>query len=277
MAVNFSDLTEKCREIRYSLMDMIGHLGVGHVGGSLSAVETMVLLYYRHMKNLDPKDPKKEGRDRFILSKGHAGPTLYAILADKGYFPKDMLYTLNQGGTNLPSHPDMVRTLGVDMTTGSLGQGLSAAIGAALGSRLKKDGATIYSLVGDGESQEGQIWEAAMYAAQMKLDNLIAFTDYNNLQIDGRIDEINDIAPIDKKWDAFGWSVQVVDGHDLAALDKAIVKAQKTTGKPSMIILNTVKGKGVSFIEAAGTGNHNMPVPSEKHAEALEELKVGGK
>lgn len=276
MATVTENLAEKCREIRYNLMDMIGHLGVGHVGGSLSIVETMVLLYYKYMR-LDPRNPKKEGRDRFILSKGHAGPTLYAILADKGFFPKELLYTLNQGGTNLPSHPDVLRTPGVDMTTGSLGQGLSIAVGVAAASRLKKDGARIYSVVGDGECQEGQIWEAAMYAAHLKLDNLVAFVDFNGLQIDGRIDEINGIEPLDKKWEAFGWDTQVVDGHDLDAIDAAIDKALKSSGKPCMIILKTTKGKGVSFIEEAGTGNHNMPIPAEKRATALEELQAGGR
>lgn len=276
MATVTENLAEKCREIRYNLMDMIGHLGVGHVGGSLSIVETMVLLYYKYMR-LDPRNPKKEGRDRFILSKGHAGPTLYAILADKGFFPKELLYTLNQGGTNLPSHPDVLRTPGVDMTTGSLGQGLSIAVGVAAASRLKKDGARIYSVVGDGECQEGQIWEAAMYAAHLKLDNLVAFVDFNGLQIDGRIDEINGIEPLDKKWEAFGWDTQVVDGHDLDAIDAAIDKALKSSGKPCMIILKTTKGKGVSFIEEAGTGNHNMPIPAEKRATALEELRAGGR
>lgn len=276
MPATTEELAEKCRQIRYDMMDMIGHLGVGHVGGSLSVVDTMVLLYYKYMR-IDPKNPGKEGRDRFILSKGHAGPTLYAILADKGYFPKEQLYTLNQGGTNLPSHPDVTKTPGVDMTTGSLGQGLSVAVGTALGSRLKKDGARVYSIVGDGECQEGQIWEAAMYAAHMKLDNLVAFVDFNNLQIDGRIDQINNVEPLDRKWESFGWDTQVVDGHDLDAVDAAIAKALKVTGKPAMIVLKTVKGKGVSFVEEAGTGNHNMPVPPEKRALALAELKAGGK
>lgn len=276
MAVLPENLAEKCREIRYNLMDMLGHLGVGHVGGSLSVVETMVLLYYKYMR-VDPKNPAKEGRDRFILSKGHAGPTLYTILSDKGYFPKEMLYTLNQGGTNLPSHPDVRRTPGVDMTTGSLGQGLSIAVGVAAASRLKKDGARVYSIVGDGECQEGQIWEAAMYAAHLKLDNLTAFVDFNGMQIDGRIDEINGIEPLDKKWEAFGWDTQVVDGHDLDAIDAAIARAHTVAGKPCMIVLKTVKGKGVRFAEEAGTGNHNMPVPADRRAMALEELKAGGR
>ena len=265
-------MKEKCREIRYLTMDAIGRLGVGHVGGSLSVVEALVVLYYRHLR-IDPKNPKKEGRDRFVLSKGHAGPTLYSILADKGYFAKELLYTLNQPDTTLPSHADMVRTPGVDMTAGSLGQGLSCAVGIALGSCIKKDGARIYALIGDGESQEGQIWEAAMYAAHQKLDNLIVFCDYNKLQIDGTIAEINNLEPLADKWAAFGWHViNVPDGHDVVQVDDAVTRAKTLTGKPTMIINNTVKGKGVSFAEAAGTGSHNMPVSKEQWQLALAEL-----
>jgi len=268
-------LREKCREIRYSLMDMLGDLGMGHVGGCLSIVEALVTVYYAHMR-IDPADPAKEGRDRFVLSKGHAGPTLYAVLADQGFFPKEMLYTLNRPGTSLPSHADMLRTPGVDMTTGSLGQGFSCATGIAMGARLKQDVADVYTILGDGESQEGQIWEAALYAAQMKLDNLIAFTDYNGLQIDGTVSEVNGLEPLDKKWEAFGWHVTTVDGHDLREIDTAIREAKAITGRPSMILLRTVKGKGVSFVEAAGTGNHNMPLSPEQRQMALAELARGG-
>lgn len=267
-------LVDKCRDIRYLIMDMIGRLGVGHAGGSLSIVEALVVIYYKYMR-IDPQNPQKPGRDRFILSKGHAGPALYAVLADLGYFSKELLFTLNQGGTTLPSHPDMLRTPGVDMTTGSLGQGLSCAVGVALASRYRGDGAHVFAVVGDGECQEGQIWEAAMYAGHMKLDNLVAFVDFNNLQIDGRIDEVNDLEPLDKKWQSFGWNTTVVDGHSVDAIDQAVEKALQSSGQPSMIILKTTKGKGVSFIEAAGTGNHNMPIPPEKHALALEELQAG--
>lgn len=269
-------LTEKCREIRYSVLDMLGHLGVGHIGGSMSIVEALVTLYYKHMR-IDPKTPGKAGRDRFVLSKGHAGPTLYAILADQGFFPKETLYTLNRGGTSLPSHADMNRTPGIDMTTGSLGQGLSCAVGIAAASRLAGDGARIYALIGDGESQEGQIWEAAMYAAQMKMDNLIVFTDFNGLQIDGPIAEINGLEPLDKKWESFGWNVVRVDGHDIDAIDKAIADAKPAEGRPSMIILETIKGKGVSFAEKAGTGNHNMPISAEQREAGLEEIQAGAK
>ena len=269
-----NELREKCREIRYSILDMLGHLGVGHVGGSLSIVEALVTVYYKHMR-VDPSDPKKEGRDRFVLSKGHVGPALYAVLADMGFFPKDMLYTLNQPGTLLPSHANMLRTPGVDMTTGSLGQGLSCALGIAMGARLKRDDALVYAILGDGESQEGQVWEAALCASQMKLDNVIAFTDCNGLQIDGTIAQINDLEPLDKKWEAFGWNTFVVDGHCVSEIDAALENAKKSSGKPSMIILRTVKGKGVSFIEQEGASNHNMTLSDDQLRAAFAELRGG--
>ncbi|MBA4424240.1 MAG: transketolase, partial [Syntrophus sp. (in: bacteria)] len=202
------------------------------------------------------------------------------VLACKGYFDKALLATLNAPETLLPSHCDMNRTPGVDMTAGSLGQGISCAVGIAVGARLKKDGARVYSIIGDGESQEGQVWEAAMYAAHMKLDNLIALTDYNKQQLDDVIDRINSLEPIMDKWAAFGWNViNVRDGHDVDEIDEAIVRAKTCQGKPSMIILNTIKGKGVSFVVAAGatptTSNHNMPVSPEQWRQALEELKEG--
>ena len=273
------ELKRICREVRYLTMDAIGRVGVGHVGGSLSVVEALVVLYYRHMR-IDPRNPRMEGRDRFVLSKGHAGPALYSVLACKGYFDKSLLATLNAPETLLPSHCDMIRTPGVDMTAGSLGQGISCAVGIALGARLKKDGAQVYCVIGDGESQEGQVWEAAMYAAHMKLDNLIAFTDYNGQQLDAPIDEINSLEPLLDKWAAFGWNVlDVRDGHDVEEIDAAIVRAKRCQGKPSMIILHTVKGRGVSFAVAAGatptTSNHNMPVSPEQWRQALEELKEG--
>jgi transketolase len=270
--VDSAEFKDKCREIRCLTMDAIGYRGVGHVGGSLSVVEALVVLYYKHLR-IDAKNPKKEGRDRFVLSKGHAGPALYAVLADKGYFPKEWLQTLNQPETSLQSHADMMRTPGVDMTAGSLGQGLSCAVGMGLGSRIKKDGARIYALIGDGESQEGQIWEAAMFAGHHKLDKLIVFCDYNKLEIDGPIAEINDLEPICDKWAAFGWHViDVPDGNDAAQVDDAVIKAKMLAGKPTMIILNTVKGKGVSFAEAACAGSHNMPVSKEQWQLALQEL-----
>lgn len=253
-------------------MDEIGTLGVGHAGGCMSMVEALVVLYYKQM-NVDSTNPKMKGRDRFVLSKGHAGPALYAALADKGYFPLEMLKTLNQPGTKLPSHADMIRTPGVDMTAGSLGQGLSCAAGIATGAKLAKDGAYVYAIVGDGESAEGQIWEAALYAANRKLDNLICFTDYNKMQIDGPVNEITGLDPLTDKWKAFGWNVYDVDGHDVEAIDAAITDAKSKTGKPTMIVLNTLKGKGVSFLEETWMNNHNVNISKEQHTLALEELK----
>lgn len=204
------DWTSKCTEIRRLILKTIGTLGSGHIGGSLSIVELLAVLYEKHM-NIDPKNPNMPGRDRLIVSKGHSGPAVYSVLCSKGYFGEDWLLTLNQPGTNLPSHCDMNRTPGIDMTTGSLGQGFSCAMGIAKASKLKNDEATIYTIIGDGESQEGQIWEAAMFAAQHELNNVIAFTDYNKLQLNGKICEICNIAPLDEKWRAFGWNVLVVD------------------------------------------------------------------
>lgn len=265
-------LIEKSKHIRRLTVDEIGALGVGHIGGSLSIVEVLVVLYYKHM-NIDPSNPKREGRDRFVLSKGHAGPTLYSILADKGYFPLEELQTLNQPGTNLPSHCDMIRTPGIDMTTGSLGQGLSCAVGMAKASKIKKDSAYIYAVVGDGESQEGQIWEAAMLASHLQLNNLIAFTDYNKLQIDGSVEKINNLDSLQDKWKAFGWNVINVDnGHDVKEIDNSIIDGKKSMKKPTMIILNTIKGKGVSFVEDRGAANHNMPFGKEDKIKALQEL-----
>lgn len=264
----------KCIEIRKNILTEIGTLGVGHIGGSLSIVETLVMLYYKHM-NIDPTNPKKEGRDRLVVSKGHSGPAVYAVLAEKGYFPKSLLLTLNKPGTNLPSHCDMNRTVGVDMTTGSLGQGFSCAVGIAQASKIKKDNAKIYTIIGDGETQEGQIWEAAMYASAHKLDNLIAFTDYNKLQLDGTVEEICSIDPIDEKWKSFGWNVFVVDdGNDCEQVDKAIEYAKSINNKkPSMIILNTIKGCGVNFAIKAGKGNHSMNISQEMMLDGIKELE----
>ena len=265
-------MDEICKQIRRMTLECIGSIGSGHIGGSMSIVELLRVLYFDKM-NVDPKNPKMEGRDRLIVSKGHAGPAVYATLALKGFFPKEWLYTLNRFGTNLPSHCDMNKTPGVDMTAGSLGQGFSCAVGVAIGSKLKKDGATIYAIVGDGESQEGQIWEAAMLGAQKKLDNLIAFTDKNNMQLDGYTDDINSLGDLKAKWRAFGWYTQEIDGHDCEAISAAIDRAKAKKGKPSMIILDTIKGKGVSFAEAAGSACHSMYLPKEKVEAALAELQ----
>ncbi len=263
------------RDIRCDVIQAIGHLGVGHIGGCLSVVELLTVLYFEAMR-IDPKNPKLEGRDRFICSKGHAGPAVYAALANRGFFDKSMLLTLNQGGTNLPSHCDMNRTPGVDMTTGSLGQGFSCAVGAALGSKLAKDGATVYTLIGDGESQEGQIWEAAMFASAKHLDNLIGFTDYNLLQIDGTVAEVNDVAPLNEKWAAFGWNViDVANGNDLCEVSDAVrrAKVNRGSGKPTMVILHTKKGCGMKWAEDLGPANHNVKVPAEVAEAAIRALR----
>ena len=248
--MNQNEVLQKAKEIRKLTVQCIANLGVGHIGGCLSIADLLSVLYYQVM-NVDPTNCKQEGRDRLIVSKGHAGPAIYATLASKGFFDLDELKTLNQLNTNLPSHCDMNKTPGIDMTTGSLGQGFSAAVGIAIGSKLKKDGAYIYTIIGDGESQEGQIWEAAMYAAHKKLDNLIAFTDNNQLQIDGPTKEINNLEHLEDKWSAFGWNVYSINGHDINSIYDSINKAKLIKNKPSMIILNTIKGKGVSFVEEA--------------------------
>ena len=254
-------------------IDQIGYFGVGHIGGAMSIVEVLTILYYHHM-NIDPKDPKKRDRDQLILSKGHAGPALYSVLADKGYFPKEWLHTLNQGGTNLPSHADMVRTPGIDMTAGSLGQGLSAGIGKALGNRLDGIDSKIYVIIGDGESNEGQVWEAAMSASHFKLNNIIAFTDYNKMQIDGYTQDIMDLDDLNAKWVGFGWNVLRVDGHNFSALNRAIRKAKAEKCRPTMIIMDTIKGKGAYFAEGK-LSNHNMPFDYDTAKEAIARLEKG--
>ena len=259
-------LEEKAKEIRKMTIDAIGYLGVGHIGGALSVVEVLTLLYYKHM-DISPEEPKKKNRDKLVLSKGHAGPALYSVLADKGFFPEEWLHTLNVGGTKLPSHCDMNRTPGIDMTTGSLGQGMSAAIGIALANRLDTISKKVYLIIGDGESNEGQIWEGAMAAAHYKLNHLIAFTDYNKMQIDGYVHETMNIEDLNAKWSAFGWFVQRVNGHDFQDMDRAVERAKKELYRPSMIILDTIKGKGAFFAERR-LDNHNMIFDYETAQEA---------
>ena len=262
------NLIRKAKEIRKLTIDEVGFLGVGHIGGARSVVEVLTALYYHVMENLDPGDPRKEGRDKLVLSKGHAGPALYAVLADKGYFPVEWLHTLNKGGTLLPSHCDMNRTPGIDFTTGSLGQGASAAMGIAYADRLKGSGAYTYLIVGDGECQEGLVWEAAMFASHYKLDHVVAFLDYNKMQIDGETADIMGIDDINTKWNGFGWHVQRVDGHDIRQIIEAVEKAKKTCGRPSMIICDTVKGKG--FVLGEGkVGSHSMEFSYEQAREAI--------
>lgn len=270
------NLKEVTKQVRLDLVDCIGTLGVGHIGGSLSIVEVLVALYFKHM-NVNPMDPKMEGRDRLIVSKGHAGPAVYATLANKGFFSKDWLKTLNRNGTNLPSHCDMNRTPGIDMTTGSLGQGFSCAMGIAYASKLAKDNATIYTIIGDGESQEGQIWEAAMFASQKKLNNLIAFIDSNKYQIDGSIEEVNSVEPIDLKFSSFGWNVVVCkDGNNIDQVDAAIQYAKSLNNdKPTMIILNTIKGYGTEFVYSKKAGSHNMNLKPEDVEIIVKQIKEG--
>jgi len=264
-------LKKEANNIRIKTLETIGHLGVGHVGGSLSVIEVLTLLYFKEM-NVDPREPKKIGRDLLVLSKGHAGPALYSTLALKGFFPLDWLKTLNKGGTLLPSHCDRNKTPGVDMTTGSLGQGLSAACGMALSCRIDNLDNYTYAIIGDGESDEGQNWEAAMFAAHYKLNKLIAFTDYNKLQLDGKTEDTMDLGDIEGKWRTFGWNVYRCDGHDIAAIESKVASAKLSSNKPNMIILDTIKGKGAAFAENKLT-NHNMVVTDDIATEAINELK----
>ncbi|MGL4985802.1 MAG: transketolase [Treponemataceae bacterium] len=269
-------IENEIREIRCATIDTIGHLGVGHIGGALSICDLLGVLYYKHM-SVKPSDPKWADRDRLVLSKGHAGPALYATLAQKSFFPKEWLHTLNEGGTKLPSHCDRTKTPGIDMTTGSLGQGLSAACGIALANKMDGKKNFVFAIIGDGESQEGQNWEAAMFASHQKLSHLITFTDYNKLQIDGYIDDICSLGDIEAKWNAFGWFTQRVDGHNVQALSQAIDEAKKNAQKnekPSMIIMDTIKGKGGNFCEA-DPNNHNMTFSKEVAQKAIEALKAG--
>ncbi|MCF0261510.1 MAG: transketolase [Sphaerochaetaceae bacterium] len=274
-AQTIETLKAKATDIRVSTIHEIAHLGNGHIGGAMSIVEVLTYLYYHEM-NIDPSNPKMEGRDRFVCSKGHAGPSVYATLAEKGYFPKEWLMTLNVGGTNLPSHCDMRKTPGIDFTTGSLGQGFSSAIGIALGQRLKKENSFTYVMLGDGESQEGQIWEGAEFASTQKLGNLIAFTDFNRQQLDSYTSEIINMDNIDTRWMGFNWHVQRINGHDFNQIAEAIDNAKKVTDRPSMIILDTIKSKGY----APGEGikaNHSMVVSADDEKKAVEILTGGAK
>lgn len=265
-------LEGQAKEIRKLIVKTIGTAGQGHIGGSLSIADVLSVLYFDEM-NVDPKNPKMEGRDRLVLSKGHAGPALYATLALKGFFPLDWLNTLNKPHTDLPSHCDMNKTPGVDMTAGSLGQGISCAVGIAKAAKIKGGNEYIYTIIGDGESQEGSVWEASMAAAHFKLDHFIGFLDYNKLQIDGRVEDVMSLIDPIEKWKSFGFNTFSVDGHKVEEISDAIAAAkQKKNGKPAMIVLNTVKGKGVSFIETKGAGNHSMAITSEQIEEALAEL-----
>ena len=268
---NIKSLEKKATELRKDIVTMICKSKSGHPGGSLSVIDILTALYYDVM-NIDVANPKKEDRDRFVLSKGHAAPALYAVLADKGYFDKGLLETLRQYGSILQGHPDMKKVSGVEISTGSLGQGLSVANGMALASRLQNIPYRVYVAMGDGELQEGQVWEAAMTSAQYKLDNLTAFVDYNNLQIDGNVSDIMDVASVEDKFKAFGWNVLTIDGHNFQEILDAVEKAKECKGKPTMIVANTIKGKGVDFMENV-CGFHGVAPTEEETKRAIEQLE----
>ncbi|MDD3653545.1 MAG: transketolase [Desulfotomaculaceae bacterium] len=264
------ELQKKAREIRKHIIKMLGEAGSGHPGGSLSAADIVAALYFHEMR-LDPDRPEWPERDRFILSKGHAAPVLYAALAERGFFPVEELMTLRKLGSRLQGHPDMRKLPGVEMSTGSLGQGLSAANGMALAGRLDERNYRVYVMLGDGELDEGMVWEAAMAAAHYKLDNLAAFVDHNGFQIDGPIAEVMSPEPVSDKWRAFGWHVININGHDIGQILGALAEAKNIKGKPTMIVAETIKGKGVSFMENQ-VGWHGVAPKPDEVQRALAEL-----
>ena len=269
--MNKLELQKMANEIRKGIIDGVHAAKAGHPGGSLSATEVFTYLYFEEM-NIDPKDPKNPDRDRFVLSKGHTAPGLYSTLAHRGYFPVEDLLTLRQIGSHLQGHPCIAHTPGIDMSSGSLGQGISAAVGMALGAKHQKKDFRVYTLLGDGEIQEGQVWEAAMFAAAKNLDNLVVIVDNNGLQIDGNIAEVNSPYPIDKKFEAFNFHViNVEDGNDFDQLDAAFKEA-RTADKPVAIVMKTVKGKNISFMENQA-GWHGKAPNDEEYAIAMEDLK----
>ena len=265
-------LKEKAREIRLGALEGVFNAASGHPGGSLSISDILAYLYFAEM-NIDPADPKKADRDRFVLSKGHTAPALYATLAAKGYFGKENLKTLRHVDSFLQGHPDMKHTPGVDMSSGSLGLGISAAAGMALSAKITGDSYRVYTILGDGESEEGQVWEAAMFSAHYKLDNLCAFIDWNGLQIDGKVTEVMNPTPLDEKFAAFGWNVLVIDGHDFDQIAAACEAAKACKGKPTAIVCKCVKGKGVSFMENQ-VGWHGTAPNDEQYAAAVAEIKA---
>ncbi len=265
------DLQKKANEVRRGIVTAVHSAKSGHPGGSLSAADILTYLYFEKM-NIDPKDPRGADRDRFVLSKGHIAPALYSVLANRGYFPVEDLETLRHTGSYLQGHPDMKHIPGVDMSSGSLGQGLSAAVGMALAGKLDKKSYRVYAMCGDGEIEEGQIWEASMFAAARKLDNLTVIIDNNNLQIDGTIEEVCSPYPIADKFEAFGFHVICIDGHDFDAIENAFAEAEKTEGKPTAIVAKTTKGKGVSFMENQ-CGWHGKAPNDEEYAQAMKDLE----
>ena len=272
--MNKLELMKTANEARKGIVTAVHSAKAGHPGGSLSAADIFTYLYFEEM-NIDPKEPKKADRDRFVLSKGHTAPGLYSVLAQRGYFPVEDLKTLRHTGSYLQGHPDMKHIPGVDMSSGSLGQGISAAVGMAIAGKLDNADYRVYTLLGDGEIQEGQVWEAAMLAAHKKLDNLVVIVDNNNLQIDGAIDEVNSPYPIDKKFEAFNFHVINIDGNDFDQIDAAFKEAKTVKGCPTAIIAKTIKGKDVSFMENQA-GWHGKAPNDEEYAVAMADLeKVG--
>lgn len=265
-------LEEIAKVVRRDVIDMIYYSGMGHPGSSLSCVEQLVALYFGNVMNVRPNQPDWMERDRFVFSKGHASPTLYSVLARRGFFPVKELRSFRQTNSRLPAYPDM-STPGVDMGSGSLGNGLSAAVGMAVSSKIRKIDNYIYVIMGDGEQQEGMIWEAAMCAAHHNLDHIIAFVDRNKLQITGTVEEVMNINPLDKKWQSFGWDVQTVDGHSFPALLNAIENAKAHKGSPSVILADTVKGKGVSYMENVLIWHRNV-ISDEQYKQAVREINA---
>lgn len=258
--------------VRRDIIDMIYEAGMGHPGSSLSCVEVLVALYFGDVMKVDPEHPDAPDRDRFVLSKGHASPALYSVLARRGFFPRQALHTFRKTGSFLTAYPDMT-TPGVDMESGSLGNGISTAVGMAISSKLKKLDNRVYAIVGDGEQQEGIVWEAAMCAAHHKLDNLTVFVDRNRLQITGTTEEVMAVAPLEEKWSSFGWNVVTIDGHNFDQIFDAIRQAQATKGRPTAIIANTVKGKGVSYMENVLRW-HRSVITDEEYRQAVAEINA---
>ena len=267
-------LMKTANEIRKGIVSSVHSAKAGHPGGSLSAADIFTYLYFEELR-IDPKEPKKADRDRFVLSKGHTAPGLYSALAERGYFPKEDLLTLRHVGSYLQGHPDMKHIPGVDMSSGSLGQGISAAVGMAIAGKMDDADYRVYTLLGDGEIQEGQVWEASMLAASHKLDNLVVIVDNNNLQIAGTIEEVNSPYPLDKKFEAFNFHVIKIDGNDFDQIDAAFKEAKTVKGQPTAIIAKTVKGKGVSFMENQ-VGWHGKAPNDEEYKVAMEELEKAG-
>ena len=272
--MNKLELMKTANEVRKGIVTAVHSAKSGHPGGSLSAADIYTYLYFEEM-NIDPKDPKKADRDRFVLSKGHTAPGYYSTLAHRGFFPVEDLTTLRKVGSYLQGHPDMKHIPGVDMSSGSLGQGISAAVGMAISAKLSNDDYRVYTILGDGEIQEGQVWEASMLAGHRKLDNLVVIVDNNNLQIDGKITDVNSPYPIDKKFEAFNFHVINIDGNDFDQIEAAFKEARKTKGMPTAIIAKTIKGKGVSFMEDQA-GWHGKAPNDEQYAQAMEELEKAG-